>query len=210
MARTEPFDSYPDVYEAWFEKHRWVYLSEVEAIRRLLPATGRGIEIGIGTGRFALPLGIVEGVEPSRAMREYATRLGLRVTGGVAEDLPFVARSFDSALMVTTICFVDDVERSFREVGRILKPGRAFVIGMVDANSSLGERYRRMKSLNRFYRVATFYSTDEVVALMARTGYQDIEVVQTVFGDPESINELQSPRPGYGEGGFTVIRGVTR
>jgi ubiquinone/menaquinone biosynthesis C-methylase UbiE len=208
MARTEPFDLYLDAYEEWFEKHVWVYRCEVEAIRHFLPAEGRGVEIGIGTGKFALPFGIGEGIEPSSRMREVAIRRGLRVNDAVAERLPYRGQLFDFALMVTTICFVDDVEKSFHEIRRILKPSGVFVVGMVDKNSSLGGMYQSVKNVNKFYRVATFYSTDEVIMLMKKTGYEDIEVVQTVFGDPRSIRELQSIKPGYGEGGFAVIRGI--
>ena len=68
------------------------------------------MEIGVGTGRFAEPLGFREGVEPSPAMAERARRRGLEVTDGVAENLPLPDATYDVALMVTTICFVDDLE----------------------------------------------------------------------------------------------------
>src|SRR3990172_7895295 len=115
MPGTEPFDRYLKDYEAWFEKYRYVYLSEVEAIRHLSPKSGKGIEIGIGTGRFAVPLGILEGVEPLAVMREVAARHGLTVYDGMAENLPLADQSFDFALMATTVCFVDDIVQSFRE-----------------------------------------------------------------------------------------------
>jgi len=157
MARTEPFDKYLDEYEKWFKEHHDVYESEVEAVRHFIPFKKRGVEIGIGTGRFAIPFNIKEGVEPSAAMRAYSIRLGLTVYDGVAEKLPLEDKSYDFALMLTTICFVDDAGKAFREVRRILKPGGSFIIGLVDKNSPLGKIYEQMKSQNRFYCFATFY-----------------------------------------------------
>ncbi len=51
---------------------RWFIGAELAAVESLWPATGQGLEIGVGTGRFAVPLGIKIGVEPARAMAEIA------------------------------------------------------------------------------------------------------------------------------------------
>jgi hypothetical protein len=98
--KSQAFEGYVQAYESWFEKHSFVYLSELGAIRHFIPSDKRGIEIGVGTGRFAMPCGIREGVEPSGCMRKLATKRGLRVYAGVAEALPLAAQSFDFALMV--------------------------------------------------------------------------------------------------------------
>ncbi|MEJ2720450.1 MAG: class I SAM-dependent methyltransferase [bacterium] len=210
MPKIAPFDQYPNEYDRWFEDHRWAYLSELAAVRHFIPAGKRGIEIGIGTGRFALPLGIREGVEPSPVMRSISKRNGLLVFNGTAEKLPLTDHSYDFALMVTTVCFVDDVTESFNEVNRILGPGGRFIVGLVDKKSALGAEYQRKQQSNRFYRVANFYSTDEVIAYLFNTAFGDIEVVQTVFGDLRSIREVQAFKEGYGEGGFVVIKASPR
>ncbi len=64
------FQEYALEYDEWFETHKWVYLSEVETVRKFIPETGEGIEIGVGTGRFSMPFGIKVGVEPVKAMAE--------------------------------------------------------------------------------------------------------------------------------------------
>jgi len=66
-----------------------VYLSELEAVRSMLPVDGTGIEIGVGTGRFAAPLGIKLGLEPSKSMASLARQRGIEVVEGEAEALPF-------------------------------------------------------------------------------------------------------------------------
>ncbi len=208
MPRTQPFDDYLDEYEAWFDKHRFVYLSELEAVRHFIPKNKTGVEIGIGTGRFAIPLGITEGVEPSRAMRENARSKGVVVHDGVVEALPLPDESFDFALMVTTVCFVDDILATFREARRILTPAGRLIIGLVDKTSPLGRLYEKYKEKNKFYRPATFYSTDEIISYLEEAGFGEIRVVQTVFGDLDSINEVQPFKDGLGQGGFVVLKSV--
>ena len=205
MARTEPFDKYLNEYEEWFIEHRFVYESELEAVRHFIPKNKKGIEIGIGTGRFALPFGIKEGVEPSASMRKFAVQKGLTVYEGTAEEIPLPNESYDFALMVTTICFVDDIGKAFKEVKRILKLGGNFIIGLVDKKSNLGKVYEKMKEQNKFYRIATFYSVDEVKDYLGSNGFKDIEIIQTVFGELSNIKSIQHFKKGYGEGGFVVI-----
>jgi len=208
MPRTQPFDKYLDEYEHWFDQHRFVYLAELEAVRYFIPQGKKGIEIGIGTGRFALPLGIKEGVEPSAAMRKFAIQRGLTAHDGVAEAQPLPDQSYDFALMVTTICFVDDILKSFQEAHRILKPSGLLIVGLVDRDSPLGKIYEAMKEQNKFYRIATFYSTAEVIYYLQQAQFGNIETVQTVFGDLESIHEIQPFKAGCGEGGFVAIKAV--
>jgi len=208
MARIEPFNRYLNDYEDWFKEHKYVYESELEAVRHFIPKDKKGIEIGIGTGRFALPFGIREGVEPSIVMRHFALHKGLEVYDGIAEKLPLADDSYDFVLMVTTICFVDDVVKSLNEVNRVLKSGGSFIIGLVDRNSPLGKTYEIMKDQNKFYRYATFYSTDEVKKLLKENCFKNIEIIQTVFGELSTICSTQPFKEGYGEGGFVVINAV--
>ena len=206
MPKTEPFDKHLDLYEDWFVQNRYVYESELAAIRALLPVEGEGVEIGVGSGLFAAPLGIGTGVEPSEVMGAKARERGICVIRGVAEDLPLKDASFDYALMVTTICFVDDVERSLQETARILKKGGVFVLAFVDKESPVGRIYQAMKEESLFYRPATFFSTKELLQALAKAGLKKELIVQTVFGTLEEVKEVQPLREGYGEGSFVVIR----
>lgn len=204
----EPFEQYMAQYEEWFERNRFAYEAELQAVRMLLPKSGTGMEIGVGTGRFAAPLGIKVGVEPAKAMRNVAQERGLEVIAGVAEALPFQNQQFDFALMVTTLCFVDDVERAFHEAWRILKPGGCFINGFVDRTSFLGKIYQRYKDQNVFYKVAHFYSADEVISFLERARFQHFTFTQTVFHNLDEIIKVEPVKEGYGEGAFLVVRGM--
>lgn len=208
MPKIEPFERYADRYDAWFDRNRFAYESELRAIRALVPASGEGIEIGAGSARFAAPLGIKVGVEPSGKMGALARDRGLKVVNGVAEALPFAHSTFDFALMVTTICFLDNLEAAFREAARVLKPDGCLVIGFIAKDSPLGTMYQQHKEESVFYRLATFYSVAEVVAHLKSAGFKRFTFTQTIFHALPEIREVEPLKEGYGEGSFVVIRGV--
>ncbi|RKY37735.1 MAG: SAM-dependent methyltransferase, partial [Candidatus Omnitrophota bacterium] len=196
MAKIQAFEKYADKYEDWFEKNHWAYQSELLAIKEHLPKKGKGLEIGVGSGLFAGPLGIKFGVEPSPRMRKLAKKRGIEVVDAYAEKLPFNDAEFDFALMVTTICFVDDLERAFREAYRILKPNGRIIIGFVDKSSFLGKLYQQHKNKSVFYEKATFYSKDEVIVYLKNTGFKKFNFSQTIFKDLKEIKSLEPTKNG--------------
>ena len=95
--------------------------------------------------------------------------------------------SFDLVLMVTTLCFLDDVKKAFSEVYRILKPGGSFINGFVDKNSKVGRIYQKDKQKSVFYRVAFFFTTEEVIKLLKEAGFRKFEFRQTIFNTLDKI-----------------------
>ena len=206
MPNIEPFEKYPSEYEAWFENNRLVYESELWAIEEQLPKKGEGIELGVGSGRFAAPLGILLGVDPSSKMRELARNRGITAIDGVAENLPFADCRFRFVLMVTTICFLDDIKAAFKEASRVLMPGGKLIIGFIDKNSPVGTSYQLHKKKSEFYRVASFYSADEVASNLKEAGFQNLQFTQTIFRPLSEIKNLEPIKKGYGEGSFVVVK----
>jgi SAM-dependent methyltransferase len=203
-SRIEPFVRSHGRYDDWFERHRAAYLSELLAVRALLPWQGRGLEIGVGTGRFAGPLGVPFGIDPAREMLGYARRRRVTVVRSVAEALPFRAATFDYALIVTTICFVDDPRATLHEVARVLRPDGELVLGLIDRESTLGQAYVAHRAENVFYREARFFSASEVDALLAETGFRDTRWIQTLHVPLSQVQEILPARRGTGEGAFLV------
>lgn len=207
MAKTGPFDKYYNDYEKWFDLNKFAYESEINAIRHFIPEQGKGIEIGIGSGLFAQPLGIKTGMDPSLKMRNIANKRGLDVFDGIAEQIPMEDNMFDYALMVTTICFVDDLEQALKEINRILKNGGGrIIIGFVDKNSPIGKVYQENKQFSTFYNEAHFYSAEEIESLLQKEDFKRIEFVQTLFGKLKDIDKVQDFKSGYGEGSFVVAK----
>ncbi|MFO7755141.1 MAG: methyltransferase domain-containing protein [Bacteroidales bacterium] len=206
MAKTEPFDRYTDKYEQWFTDHKYAFHSELEIIRKMLPVKGKGVEIGVGSGIFASPLGISEGCDPSEEMRRKAAEKGIKAIDAVAENLPWEDGSFDYALMVTTICFVDNPARALAEINRILKPRGKVIIGFVDRNSQVGRQYLRQKDKSLFYSDAVFFSTADIYSHLEQEGFIIEKTLQTLFGTLDKVKSTQPPRNGHGEGSFVVIK----
>ena len=207
MAKIFPFEKYAKQYEEWFVENRWVYESELRAVKTMIPTGGHGVEIGVGTGRFAEPLGIEIGVEPSKRMREIAQERGIRVLDAVAEELPFDDFQFDFALMVTTVCFVDDISKAMLEAHRVLSHGGILIIGFVDRNSIVGQTYLDRQNENVFYKEATFFSVNKLVEIIDQSGFVDLTFNQTIFKTLTETTRDEPVKPGHGEGSFVVIRG---
>jgi len=206
MAKTEPFEKFPHRYEQWFEENNYLYESELKAVKELLPKGEKGLEIGVGSSRFAAPLGIKVGIDPSAKMRRIAQSRGIQAFDGVAESLPFKDSEFDFALMVTTVCFLDDIDTAFAEAFRVIKPGGYFVIGFIDKDSPIGKIYQIHKDENPFYRVADFYSVNEVTKHLKQAGFYNFCHRQTVFRKLSEVKKVEPVKEGYGEGSFVVIR----
>src|SRR5437870_2803113 len=96
-----------------------------------LTHTSRVVEIGVGTGRIALPLAphvrAVYGVDLSRPMlmrlREKQTDESVAVAEGDISKLPFPDSTFDAALAVHIFHLVADWRSAIDEVARVLRPG---------------------------------------------------------------------------------------
>jgi ubiquinone/menaquinone biosynthesis C-methylase UbiE len=146
MTKTNPFESYAQKYDEWFDKNRFIYESELQAVKELLPKNKNGVEVGVGTGRFAGPLTIKLGVDSSKEMGKIAKNRGIKVIEGVAESLPLYDLEFEFVLMVTTICFLDNIEKAFNEIYRVLKSNGSVIIGFIDAESPLGKFYEEHKT----------------------------------------------------------------
>ena len=204
MAKIEPFEDFSEIYDEWFEKNTDKYTAELHALEYFIPANTNGLEIGVGSGKFAAPLGVETGVEPSPKMADKARKLGIHVLSGVAEDLPIQNSTFDFVLMVTTICFVDDLKKSFQEAFRVLKKDGFILIGFIDKESELGKAYRANQDKSHFYKVAEFFSTKEVLNCLSEVGFGSFETKQTIFpgGDTQRIEV------GFGTGSFVVIKGL--
>jgi ubiquinone/menaquinone biosynthesis C-methylase UbiE len=211
IKKIEPFDKYVLEYDQWFDNHPAVFKSEVEALREMMPyGDSHGIEVGLGTGRFSIELGIKEGVEPSFNMRRMAIARGVEVMDAVAEKLPYKDLHFDFVLMASCISYFFNMKKAFMEANRVLKRGGNLIIGFIERDSLIGELYEEKRQRSRFYRQANFYSLTKVLAVLKDTQFHDFTISQTLFGKLDNINEYQASRPGYGEGSFVVVKAVKK
>ncbi len=204
----EVFEKCTEEYENWFDKYKAIYESELNMLKALTPKFNRALEIGVGSGRFAYPLGIKEGIEPSDKMAEIAKQRGIKVYPGFAENLSFQDEEFDFVLIAVTICFVKDPIKTLKEANRILKKDGNLLVAIVDKNTKIGKEYLNKKEKGKFYKNATFFTTDEISNMLKDVGFDIIKINQTLFANSiKEINEPQDFKEGYGEGGFVGILG---
>ncbi len=207
MKDQNPFETHYCEYDAWFDSYDNAYRSELLAVQELLPAKGDWVEIGVGSGRFASKLGIKTGVDPADGIATLAKKRGITVLKGRAEELPLDDESVDAAFLITTLCFVDELDRTFTEAFRIIRPGGAVIVAFIPRDSRFGELYSRIAGEDRFYRLATFYTKEDVFAAMSHAGFRIERTVQTLTGSPEQANDaVEPPTEGSDKGSFIVVR----
>jgi len=199
------FDILPEKYDLWYEKHKFAYLSEVEAIRKVFPERGKSLEVGVGSGRFASLLNIEYGIDLSLNLLLIAKKRGIKVVLGNAENLPFSGNLFDGVLICVSICFFKNPKKAISECNRILKKGGNLTVAFVDKESFLGKFYLQKKDKSVFYRDARFFSLLQVVEMLEKSGFKDFNFVQTLFDFPENLKKPDIPLSGYGKGGFVVV-----
>lgn len=202
----EVFDKNWEKYENWFEEHGETYSAELEALRRALPA-GFSLEIGVGSGRFAFPLGVKTGIDPSKNMLMIAKKRGIEVIQGVGESLPFKDSAFDYILIVVTLCFVENPEKVLVEAVRVLKRGGRLIVGEINKDSELGRLYEAKRKKSEFYKLANFYSSDEIIEMLDKVGIRYLESYQTLLHSPTLPEMREKPKKGFDDGGFVVIVG---
>jgi demethylmenaquinone methyltransferase/2-methoxy-6-polyprenyl-1,4-benzoquinol methylase len=173
-----------------------------------LDDSGRALDVGTGTGDFALALlgrsprtATVTGIDISPGMLEIAERraaeagLGPRYDRLIAsvESLPFADGVFDVAMAGFVIRNVGDIPRGLREMRRVLRPGGRAVI--LDLHTP------RNPTIRRLYRTYSFVSPRLAAALGGDPeAYRYLPRSIEAFYDPEALATL------LGSAGFMRVR----
>jgi demethylmenaquinone methyltransferase/2-methoxy-6-polyprenyl-1,4-benzoquinol methylase len=159
---------------------------------------GRALDVGTGTGDFALALlgrspqsATVTGVDISPGMLEIAerraskARLAQRYERLIAsvESRPFADAGFDVAMAGFVIRNVGDIPRGLREMRRVLRPGGRAVI--LDLHTP------RNPTVRRLYRSYSFLSPRLAAALGSDPeAYRYLPRSIEAFYDPEALATL--------------------
>jgi SAM-dependent methyltransferase len=149
----------PDAYAemAALEERHWWFRGRRRLLRVLLPAGGRLLDAGCGTGGNLAAFGGV-GVDPAPEAVAACRARGLDVRQAPVEALPFPEASFDVVLAADVLEHLDDDVAALRELRRVAAPGARLVV-TVPAHPRLWSahdevlhhrrRYRRRELLDR-------------------------------------------------------------
>ena len=135
MAEAVSFDRAADYYDATRALSPAVEAALTELLAGELVGRGRCLEIGVGTGRIALPLrraGVpMAGIDLSRAMM---LRIAAKAGGDApfplaqadATRLPFRDHSFGGAVACHVLHLIPAWQQAMAELLRVLRPGGVF------------------------------------------------------------------------------------
>lgn len=186
----------------WREEFPFVFESEVEAVKRMLPEVAglNGIELPPDLEKFSKALDIKD-----HGMAIPAT--GIPKNGVKRQwPLPFPDMVFD---FVLTACCTDrfhDLHVGFEEVYRVLKNNGRFILGFLDRESSKRTLFYKYQPRLSFLRNENFFATEKVVFELHRAGFKDLDFCQTLFRPMDQITSVEPVKAGYGEGAFVVIK----
>ena len=166
-------------YDRWYETPfgRWADGLERALVGELLgpPPAEAGkcsiLDVGCGTGHWSLWLAEmgyeVTAIDISESMVAKArAKLGDRAKLEVmsATELEFADNSFDHALIVTLLEFVDDPEAVLAEAARVAR--KSVIVGAVNRQSTLGIWYKLRGLLRKMdYKRPHFYTPAELARL---------------------------------------------
>jgi ubiquinone/menaquinone biosynthesis C-methylase UbiE len=176
------FEEFAADYDRWFEDHPGVYEAQLRLLAGAVPPYQQGLEVGVGSGRFAVPLGICCGIDPSLSLAIIAKRRGVEIALGVGEYLPYDSESFDYTIMMTVICFLDNIPGVFQEVFRVLRLQGRIILGFIERDGKIFRLYSREPEKGRFLRYARFYSVKDVVWEMQDAGFSGVEITARECG----------------------------
>lgn len=133
MGESISFDRAVDYYDRTRALSPATEASMVEAVSAELRGRGRVLEIGVGTGRIALPLRAagadVVGVDISLGMLErLAAKGSAPVVAGDATRLPFRDASFGAALAVHVLHLIPAWRDAAAELLRVVYPGGVLLV----------------------------------------------------------------------------------
>jgi SAM-dependent methyltransferase len=204
-----PFERFASKYDAWFEQEgSLIFDIEVRAFLKILPSLPKPwIEIGVGSGRFAKALGIETGVEPALNLGKMAQERGIEVTPARGEDRVFPRASFGTAFLIVTLCFLDDPIAVLQRITEMLHSGGKLVLGLIVKESPWAHFYTQKKREGHpFYSIALFFSYQEVLDLLHRSGFEHEKTVSALFQAPGQVECMESPREGFSpQAGFTIM-----
>jgi ubiquinone/menaquinone biosynthesis C-methylase UbiE len=219
--RVQLFDDWPEAYDRWFTTPigSLVRKYETELILNLLsPNKGELIlDAGCGTGIFTLDIlssgSKVIGLDLSLPMLKQAEKklkgYSFRIVVADMLNLPFPESSFDKAVSVTALEFIEDGKAAVGELFRVTKKEGCIVAATLNSLSPWALRRRvEAKERHSIFEKAIFRSPDELHSLAPAGGVVKTAIHFQKGDDPERAVEIEQEgkRKHLNTGAFVAVR----
>jgi len=174
------FNSIANTYDDWYKEEIGKISDKIEkkVVKKYLDkfSSKTVLEVGAGTGHWTQFLSdngyFVLGIDIAQQMIISAQNKNIPFSTFLncnVQSLPYNSETIENVVAFTSLEFVDDTDKAFDEIYRVLKKGGSLLIGILNANGSLSKRRNGQASFEN-YTPFTFASI-----------YQRLKV----FGDPE-------------------------
>jgi len=215
------FDEWPERYDRWFATSigSLVKSYELELIMDLLkPKQGDAIlDAGCGTGVFTMDIlasgSRVVGLDISLPMLKQAEKklkgLSSQIVLANMLNLPFPEGSFDKAVSVTALEFVEEAKQAVAELFRVTKKGGTVVVATLNSLSSwASRRIAEAKERHTIFEKAIFRSPDELRSLSPVESVVKTAIHFEKEDDPERavMIEQEGRRKNLKTGAFVAAR----
>lgn len=195
------FDKEAVNYDEWYKTQKGAFIDEVETrcLFDLLKIKEgmKVLDVGCGTGIFSIKLAKlgcrVTGIDISGGMLEIARKkavsenLDIEFLKMDACKLEFADETFDAAISVTVLEFVQDYSKFLDELFRVVKKNGQIVIGTINKDSRWGRLYKSEPFSNTVFKYASFKNPE-----MIRKIHSDelVEVRECLFIPPDLDESL--------------------
>jgi len=206
------FDVFASKYDAWYNKPfgKSAFTLEKTLIETMFKnLKGPFLEVGVGTGRFAQTLKIGYGTDVSTGVLKFAKQRGILSVKGTGESLSFVDSFFGVVFIIVTLCFVDNPVKVLKEASRVLEKDGAVILGLILKESPWASYYKEKgEAGNIFYKIAKFYSYEDLKTMSGKAGLKIVDVRSTMFQSPtENPLHFEPPKSGFfKEAGFVAVK----
>lgn len=192
----------------WYERHLLPWLIDLacgvkpvmQQRRKVVPlASGRVLEIGIGTGRNLehydrARVGSIVGLDPAlemhRLARRRAEKAGLRVdlVGLSAQRIPFDDGAFDTVLVTYSLCSIADPLAALAEMRRVLAPAGRLVFcehGLAPDASVRAWQHRLTPTWSRF--AGGCHLDRDIPGLLGAAGFRSDDLQAAYLPGPRPL-----------------------
>jgi ubiquinone/menaquinone biosynthesis C-methylase UbiE len=167
------------------------------------------LEIGFGSGvfinKYLTNVSKIAGIDYSEDMVKLACKINRRLVEsgkaefkqGYASSLPWKDNEFTIVAAIEVFFFLDETEKTLKEIFRVLKPEGRLIIEMAYNKEDGMDHNKHIKKMN-----LKLYSGEEIKKLLKNAGFKDIKI--------DYYKAFRIPIKGYVVPKGMVIKGIKK